>query len=208
MKRNTKILSIFLFLALSLSIKAQQSELVNFDVIASKIESVHHVKLYYKSEWFVNQLFKESIVDLPLEECLAVIERNAKLHFIKLRSDSYVFVPVEVRNFSYNTNRDGVLLIGEMSNPGENTKATISGKISDVFTGMPLKGATISIDELKASSTTDKDGNYKFTVPVGKYELALNYAGYGEDIRKINVFGNGIVDFEMSKKTIRLKEVV
>ena len=182
--------------------------MVNFDVIASKIESVHHVKLYYKSEWFVNQLFKESIVDLPLEECLAVIERNAKLHFIKLRSDSYVFVPVEVRNFSYNTNRDGVLLIGEMSNPGENTKATISGKISDVFTGMPLKGATVSIDELKLFSTTDKDGNYKFTVPVGKYELALNYAGYGEDIRKINVFGNGIVDFEMSKKTIRLKEVV
>jgi len=57
-------------------------------------------------------------------------------------------------------------------------------------------------------STTDKDGNYKFTIPVDKYELAPNYAGYGEDIRKINVCGNGIVDFEMSKKTIRLKEVV
>ena len=208
MKRNTKIISIFLFLALPFSIKAQQSGLVRFDVIASKIESVYHVKLYYDSEWFGDQLFKESLVAFPLEECLAIIKRDTKLNFIKIKSNSYVFVPVEVRNYSYNTNRDGVLLIGDVSNSKENTKATISGKISDVYTGMPLKGAIVSIDELKTFSTTDKDGNYKFTVPVGKYELALNYAGYGEDIRKINVVGNGIVDFEMSKKTIRLKEIV
>jgi hypothetical protein len=207
-RNNLKILSIFLFFFLPHSIKAQQSGLVKFDVLASKIEKANHVKLYYKAAWFEDKLFKETLADLPLEECLTIVKRGVDLNYIKIKSDTYVFVPVEVRNYTYNTNSSGVLLIGDGSDLGEFSKATISGKISDVYTGKPLKGAIVSIEELKISSTTDNDGNYKFMVPVGKYELALNYVGFGEDIRKINVLGNGIVDFEMSRRTIRLKEVV
>lgn len=213
---HQKLLSIFLFLTISLSIVAQQDDaskkdqsgLVKFKVLATKIESVHHVKLYYKPEWFENQLFNELIANQPLEECLSVVKRSADLNFIKMDSGSYVFVPVEIRNYTYNTNRDGVFLIGDGSSLGPNSKATISGKISDVYTDKPLTGAIISIEELKISATTDNDGNYRVSVPVGKYELTLNYDGFGEDNRKITVFGNGIVDFEMAKKTIRLKEVV
>lgn len=125
-----------------------------------------------------------------------------------MKSDSYVFVPEDVRNYSNNTNSSGVLLIGEGSNLEKGADASVSGKISDVYTGKPLKGATISIESLNLASTTDKDGNYKIRIPVGEYEVAINETGFGEDIRRISVFGNGIVDFEIARRTIRLKEVV
>lgn len=182
--------------------------MVKFEVLAPKIEDVHHVKLYYKSEWFADKLFRENMADLPLEECLAILKRSAELNFIKIESDSYVFVPVEVRNYSYRTNSKGVLLIGDAGNMDKNATAMVFGKISDVYSGKPLNGTIVRVEQVDLSTTTDQDGNYKFTVPVGKYDLSLNYAGYEEDKREINVFGNGIVNFEMSERTIKLKEVV
>lgn len=209
MKRNSlKIIPILLFLIFPLSIKSQQSDLVKFDVLAPKIENAHHVKLYYKPEWFEGKLFKESLASLPLEECLNSVKRGSDLNFIEIKSGNYVFVPVEVRNYTYHTNNKGVILIGDVGSLGGNVKATISGKISDVYTGKALKGAVVSIEELRVSSLTDKEGNYKLTVPPGKYGLSINYPGFEEDEREINVFGNGLVDFEMAERVIRLKEVI
>lgn len=203
-----KFLVLCFFVAFSLTIPAQQTGLVTFDVLASKLESTHRVKLYYKSSWFEDKLFKETMVNMPLDECLLIIKRNVHLDCIQMQSDRYVFVPEEVRNYSNNTNSNGVLLIGEGSNLEKGAKAIINGKISDVYTGKPLKGASISIEALNLLSTTDKDGNYTIMVPVGEYEIAINQTGFGEDIRRISVFGNGVVDFEISKRTIRLKEVI
>jgi len=44
-----KFLVLFFLLAFSLTIHAQQTGLVAFDVLATKLERTHHVKLYYKS---------------------------------------------------------------------------------------------------------------------------------------------------------------
>ena len=203
-----KFLVLLFFLTFSFTVPAQQTGLVTFDVLATKLESTHHVKLYYKSIWFEDKLFKETMAEMPLENCLAIIKRSVHLECIQIKPDYFVFVPEEVRNYSNNTNSSGVLLIGEGSNLEKGTNASVSGKISDVYTGKPLKGATISIESLNLSSTTDKDGNYKIMVPVGEYEVAINETGFGEDIRRISVFGNGIVDFEIARRTIRLKEVV
>jgi len=203
-----KLLVLLIVLVFSGSLPAQQNGLVKFDVLAPKLESTHHVKLYYKSAWFEDKLFKESMAEMSLDDCLAIIKRNVHLDCIQIKPDCYVFVPEEIRNYSNNTNSSGVLLIGEGSSLEKGAKASVSGKITDVYTGLPLKGATLSIEALNLTSTTDKDGNYKVMVPVGEYEIAINQTGFGEDIRRISVFGNGMVDFEIARRTIRLKEVV
>lgn len=212
-------LSIFFFLCFqfnTISLSAQQTEgltrdttpLVTFDILAPKIENIHHVKLYYKSEWFENKRFRESIADLPLDECLTIVKRLTELNCIVLNLTNYIFVPVEVRNYSNKKDKKGVLIIGDENDFGKVTKATISGKIIDIKTGKPLYGARINIDKLNISSSTDREGNYKLTVPVGEYNIRLNYARFEEDNRAIKVGGNGIVDFEMAEKSILLKEVV
>ena len=182
--------------------------MVPFDILAPKIEKANHIKLFYKSSWFEDKKFREDIAGLSLEDCLTIVKRVSELNCIAINSVSYVFVPVEIRNFSNKTNSKGVLMIGDESDFGKYTKATISGKIIDSRTGKPLHGARVSIDNLNVSASTDIAGEYKFTIPVGEYDLRLNYPGFEQDNRYIKVGGNGIVDFELSEKTIRLKEVI
>ena len=218
-KHVLHFLPILLFVAfqcICISVKAQQREtserdttrLVSFDILAPKIESANHIKLFYKSEWFADKQFRASIANLPLEDCLEIVKRVSELSCIVMNANSYVFVPVEVRNYSNRLNSKGVLLIGEESDAGKFSKATITGKIIDFKTGRPLHGATISISQLNISSATDVKGNYKLTIPVGEYDLSLNYPGFGQDDRNIRVSGNGIVDFEIAERTIKLKEVL
>ena len=218
-KNCSHFLPIFLLLTfqcVSISINARQNDtikrdttgLISFDVLAPKIEDANHIKLYFKSEWFTNKRFRESLYQLPLDECLTIVKRVSELSCITINPTTYVFVPVEIRNFSNKRNSKGVLIIGDEDDFGKYTKATISGKIIDTRTGKPLHNARVSIDKLNVSSSTDADGNYKFTVPVGEYDLRLNYVGFEEDNRNVKIGGNGIVDFELSEKTIRLKEVV
>jgi len=213
------VLSILLFLFFqfnSISITAQQIEsvrsdtagLISFENLASKIEKANHVKLYFKPKWFEDKRFRETIANLPIEECLTIVKRVSGLSCIIVNSTSYVFVPTEIRNYSSKTNSKGVLIIGDESDFGKNTRATISGKIIDSRTGKPLVGARVSIDKLYVVTSTDMSGDYKFTIPVGEYDLRLNYSGFEEDNRFIHVVGNGIVDFELSEKSIHLKEVV
>jgi len=182
--------------------------MVMFDILAPKIEKAYQIKLFYKSEWFENKRFRENLSDLPLEDCLTIIKRVSELNCMAVNTTSYVFVPIEIRNFTNKTNSKGVILIGNESDFGRYTKATISGKIIDSKTGKPLNGARLSIDKINLNTTTNISGDYKLEIPVGEYDLRLNYTGFEQDNRFINVGGNGIVDFELSEKTIRLKEVV
>jgi len=216
-KKLLRIFSIILLLYSplnSLRISAQQKEtedttkLVPFSALAPRMEQNYHIKLFYQPEWFANKQFRESIATLPLEDCLTIVKRLTELDCTVLNSNVYVFVPVEIRNFSNKKNSKGVFIIGNESDFGHVTQATIMGQIINEETGKPLHGATISVDNLKLTTTTDRDGNYKFTIPVGEYNLSLNYNGFEENNRTIKVGGNGIVDFEMVQKSILLKEVV
>ena len=190
------------------SLSRDTTSLVHFDVLAPKIERVNHIKLFYKLEWFGDKRFRASIADLPLEDCLTIVKRVSELSCLVLNSTSYVFVPVEIRNYSNKKNSRGVMIIGEESDFGKYTNATLSGKIIDFKTGKPLYGARIGIDKLNVSASTDKEGNYKLTIPVGEYYLSIRYSNYEPDERSVAIGGNGIVDFEVADKIIKLKEVV
>ncbi len=218
MKKNKfHIISIFLLITLysinstinaqqNVNLKKDTTGLITFDVLAQKIEERNQIKLYFKSEWFANNRFRLTLADLPLDDCLTILKRVSDLSCLKINPTTYIFVPVEIRNFSNNKDAKGVLHIGDKND--SITNASISGKIIDFKTGKPLDGARITIDKLNIHIITKKDGNYNFTIPVGEYDLKLNYVGFEEDNRIIKVSGNGIVDFEMAENTIKLKELL
>ena len=218
MKKNKfHIISIFLLITLysinstinaqqNVNLKKDTTGLITFDVLAQKIEERNQIKLYFKSEWFANNRFRLTLADLPLDDCLTIVKRVSDLSCLKINPTTYIFVPVEIRNFSNNKDAKGVLHIGDKND--SITNASISGKIIDFKTGKPLDGARITIDKLNIHIITKKDGNYNFTIPVGEYDLKLNYVGFEEDNRIIKVSGNGIVDFEMAENTIKLKELL
>lgn len=212
-KTNRKIQSFFIlifFLFNLFELKSQayipNSRLIPIDTLAANIEKKFHVKLYYKPEWFVNKSFRESLLTLPFNENIETIDRIANISHISFNNSTvFVFVPFEMKNYSERMNNNGVIIIGE---PNNNANANIYGKIIDFKTGKPLDAARITIDKLNLNATTDRSGNFKFVVPKGEYDLRINYVGYDEDYKKINVIGDGIVNFEISEKVIRLKEIL
>ncbi len=216
-KKSLRIL--FLFLGIQYFISFIDAQLNNissqvarnlliFDSIAPKIEKNNHIKLFYKSEWFASKQFRPDIADLPLDDCLTIVKRITELNCIAANNTTYVFVPLIVRNYSNKRDKRGVFIIGDENDAGKFTKATISGKIIDVKNGKPLYHAIIYISKLNATASTDKVGNYTLNIPVGEYDISLNYANFAEENRTIRVTGNGIVNFEMAEKSILLKEVV
>ncbi|MDD2797263.1 MAG: carboxypeptidase-like regulatory domain-containing protein [Bacteroidales bacterium] len=184
------------------------SNLISFETLAPHIEKQNQIKLYYKPEWFVGKRFRKDISSLPLNECLTIVKRLTELNCIAVNSSTYVFVPVEIRNYTNRIDNKGVVLIGDDNIISNAKNATISGKIIDMQSGKPLHGAKINIDILNITATSDKAGNYKLTLPIGEYFLRMNYADYKENIKPIRVNGNGIVDFELAESSILLKEVL
>jgi len=180
---------------------------VSFETIVPRLENLHQVRFYYKPEWFLGKMFRESIIHLSLNSAIEVLSRMANLTTKQITPIDYVFVPIELLDYSAKVNNKGVLLIGEQNGNDSNSSITISGRIIDFKNGKPLDGARLTIDNLNLNSISDKNGRYKIVIPSGEFDIRLNYVGYEENFRRIRVFGSGIVDFELSETTIRLKDL-
>lgn len=68
--------------------------------------------------------------------------------------------------------------------PKPPTLATIAGKITDVKTGNPLAGATVTIDGKKA--TTTSDGAYSLSLNIGSYKLSVSMKDYRMENRTVD----------------------
>ena len=213
---KNRVVSTFLFIILSIAlsyssvnqdINKSKATLVTIDSLVKKIESIHNIKLFYKPIWFEDKQFRSSIAELSLDNCLEIINRITGLNCIEVNSTHYVFVPAEIRNYSIRAKSRNTLVIGDETELGNNSKATIFGKILDGRTGKPISGASLFVNKVNLSLLTDNDGNYSFTMPRDEYDLKITYAGFEDFVRKIQVKGNGIIDFEISEKSILLKDL-
>ncbi|MFO8100227.1 MAG: TonB-dependent receptor [Salinibacter sp.] len=63
--------------------------------------------------------------------------------------------------------------------PGAADRVSLSGHIVDGETGERLPGANVRLTELKAGTTTNRDGYFVFSsLPPGSYEAQISYVGY------------------------------
>ena len=186
------------------------STYIPFDSLAVKLEKKFSIHLYYKPEWVNTQKFNSGIENLSLDEALAKIKVLTKLNYINPDAFSYVFVPVEISYTSGQGSSDN-LSVQEIGNPaelGRYSKATIDGKILDGKTGEPLPGASLYIDKLKLGTTSDKNGHFNITIPVGEYDLKYSFIGFEDNFKKIKLISNGTLSLELFEKSVKLQEVV
>jgi hypothetical protein len=90
------------------------------------------------------------------------------------------------------------------------TSGVILGNIKDRNTQETIIGATILIDGTTNGVTSDIEGNYKLTVPVGTYRLKVSFIGYTSVIKENIVVTSGnaqIINFEMEPVSSQLSEV-
>jgi hypothetical protein len=95
-------------------------------------------------------------------------------------------------------------------NASAQVNGTIRGNVKDKNTQETLVGAVISIAGTTTGTTTDIDGNYKLSLPVGIYNVSVSILGYVPLI-KYNISltsGNDQpVNFELERTSSQLGEV-
>ncbi len=85
----------------------------------------------------------------------------------------------------------------------------ISGNVKDENSKENLTGVSIYITDLKAGTSTDKDGNYQIAnLKSGTYLLDISFTGYKSKIQQITISKDSVVDFALAPATTELNEVI
>ncbi len=104
--------------------------------------------------------------------------------------------------------KNGVVTIGNAVDARRTGTVFLTGHIRAAQSGEPLAGATIYIQELKDGTIANEFGEYSLRLPRGKYTVSVNAMGMEDETRRIAVFGEGKLDFDMREKVSSLREVV
>ncbi|MDH6310434.1 TonB-linked SusC/RagA family outer membrane protein [Dysgonomonas sp. PFB1-18] len=70
----------------------------------------------------------------------------------------------------------------------------------------PLIGVTIMVSGTSTGTTTDMDGNYSLTIPMGTTELQFSYVGY--EMQRISIPTENVLNVQMKPDALSLKDVV
>ncbi|MGG9960268.1 TonB-dependent receptor [Ferruginibacter sp. SUN106] len=88
-------------------------------------------------------------------------------------------------------------------------KSTLSGKVTDKKTGLPLEGASVYFSDLKKGTITTANGNYSINnLPNGNYLVEVKFVGYKSALQNISIQGNVIQDFSLEPSVVEENEVV
>ena len=88
-------------------------------------------------------------------------------------------------------------------------KVTISGKVTETKSGLPLQGATIYISDLKLGTASDSNGNYILTnIQTGTYLLEIGYVGFKTLVKTVTLTQNTNLNFTLDISVTEENEVV
>jgi hypothetical protein len=65
------------------------------------------------------------------------------------------------------------------------SQATISGKVIDAETKLPLQGASVFAQNTTKGAITDNEGNYKLFLNKGGYEVIISFTGFVSEVLKL-----------------------
>jgi hypothetical protein len=85
---------------------------------------------------------------------------------------------------------------------------TLSGYIREKKSGEPLTGAIVYSKALKNPVTSDAFGFYSINLPAGESDVVIELVGMQTQSQKINLIGNGKLDFTLEESVTQLKEVI
>jgi len=90
----------------------------------------------------------------------------------------------------------------------QNVRVSLSGKVTDVKTGIPLPGASIYFSDIKSGSVTGDQGQYKIkNLPTGRYLVEVSYLGYTSIVEHIDLRGDVVRNFTLNPSVVESEAV-
>src|SRR5215204_5121322 len=87
-------------------------------------------------------------------------------------------------------------------------QGTVTGKITDAETKLPLEGASVFAQNTTKGTITDKEGNFRLHLEKGGYEINITFTGYASRTLNLEVTGDRTFNLEMQKGDNTLGEVI
>jgi iron complex outermembrane receptor protein len=90
----------------------------------------------------------------------------------------------------------------------QSLKVSLSGKITDSATGLPLSGTSVYFPDLKTGAASDNNGYYIVSnISAGKYLVEVSHLGYSSVIETIDLSGDTRRDFALIPSIIENEAV-
>jgi hypothetical protein len=93
-----------------------------------------------------------------------------------------------------------ILLLLSIPSLTQSQSTSISGKVYDASTGMPLTGASVFCQNTTFGTASNSEGRFRLAVPDGGYDLVVTYNGYETFSRRLGRNDDGARDLEIGLK--------
>lgn len=120
---------------------------------------------------------------------------------------SYSFSREELQEETAEKSADALIPIGVKQAFYSNEKFTLSGYIKEEKSGEPLPGASVFVPGA-AGTTTNVAGFYTITLPHGTHDLTVQFTGMKTLKRRIVMYGDGKLNFNLKEEIVALQEVL
>ncbi|MCB0492294.1 MAG: TonB-dependent receptor [Cyclobacteriaceae bacterium] len=217
------LLSLFIFFGLTVSGQSilgkkldgsEQGKLLS-DYF-EELEKSDPIKFFYLPDWIANTKIEQDYSGKTLEYFLEDIFRSTNIEF-QLVDDYAVIL---IKDPSQSILRDRLLntasqerkkiepiIIGAPSS-GRVGKVTLTGRVADEKSKDPLVGASVIIQDLDDGVTTDIDGNFSISLPIGEHILNVRYFNYEDKVYDVQIYEDGNLNVTLSETPTLLEEIV
>jgi len=203
--------------------------------VLNQIESIVDVKFFYIEDWIkdvhvsgsynnasldtvLNDIFKDTVINFYiLENQSIILTQNNAIYDELVKDDDEINIVFEEKESqpTFNKVEENIevqevetIKIGKEEITQAQKKHTISGYVKDVVTGKPLSNVTVLVKGKDISTSTNSNGYYKLEMPSGSYTLVATSLKSEDIQKKIVVYNDGEINFNLEEKFEALDEVI
>lgn len=204
--------------------------------ILVEIEKKSGVQIFYNESWFGSETFSGTYSQTKLSEVLSDILKNTNINYFRkgeriiLTQGSIIydqlpegFLEVEkqkkVAEEAQSTNpifysgsgekadASETILIGKENRQSKQNTFQLKGRVINKQ-GEPVSGLNILVTNQSTGTVTDIDGNYILKLPKGVNFIELQAFGVNNLKKRLVVYSDGVLNFELEKNFEELGEVL
>ena len=203
-----------------------------------QIESQTDYRFYFLKEWLsdesisanysnesleniLNDILKGTLLNFYLLDKKIILTKNQAIHDTIPEDDQIVvddldeeerakpvFIVAEKTPITEDTEEELPESIGKEEAQSKQTKFTISGLVKNVDNGKPMANVAISVRGKGIGTSTDTNGYYELLLSPGTYTLVTNSLNTRSRQKRIVVYNNGVVSFNLKERFETLSEVL
>ncbi len=201
-----------------------------------KLEETQKISFYYDNKWLENEkrVISENFNNSSLEDILSKLFFGTTLNYFidnnkiiltenriiydyfvdnyfkpENNKNSNTFETANIQNKNNITNFDNdIIYIGKQKKENSTSKHTLSGFIKNIETNEPVKNVKIKVNNKNIETSTDDTGFYSLEIPTGVHIIVVETINAKGNSKKIFINETGNLNFDISQKTIGIKEII